>query len=385
FVTAGGLTTPEDPDYLRVCSINVLAAFLGVTCGLFAAFNAFVIGLGQTGSIVVLDLFGFACALAVGMYFRLSGNTARAAALGDLACFLTLMAFILQAHGNDYFILWAMVYPPVAFLLHGPRRGALHVGIFAAVLFMAAFPGVGEWSHGHMHAIALSNLVGALLALGIITGVTERNREYVFLRLVRARAELLRISVHDELTGVYNRRYFNEVLARELSRTMRERRHLAFLMLDVDHFKAYNDANGHPAGDRTLLQVAQAISGAFTRAEDLVFRLGGEEFGVLFHVGRPAAAEVMAERVRRRVERLGIPAADGEYPFVTVSGAVTHVSGAGPISADALYKEVDAALYRAKSEGRNRILVCTPREPHSVEPERMPMAARGRSDTPHDS
>jgi|GEM_PF-2887542 len=371
YVTNGGVAGPEDPAYLRVCSINVLVLFLGAACAIFALFNVLVIGFHRAAPIVGLDVAGLLCALVVGVDFRRSRDVDRAGFLANAACFAILLAFIVQAGGDDYFILWAMLYPPVAFLLCGPRRGTIHIAMFVGVLYVAAYLGMGQWNHGHLELIALSNLVGASLALATVVGVTEANREYVFRRLVNTRAELKRISIRDELTGVYNRRYFNEVLAREFSRSLRERRRLALLILDVDRFKDYNDANGHPAGDEVLQRVAGVVSEAFARAEDLAFRLGGEEFGVLFHVSRPGAAEAMAERIRRRVESLGIPAAAGEFDHVTVSVGVGYAGGTPAETPGSLYALVDSALYRAKRAGRNRVVAATSADGDGAPTERI--------------
>lgn len=163
--------------------------------------------------------------------------------------------------------------------------------------------------------------------------------------------ELARI---DELTGIANRRQFEEALAREWRRAQRTREPLSLLLIDVDHFKALNDADGHPAGDRILRQVAVALSACVTRSTDLVARYGGEEFAVLLPSIGQAGARTLAERMRETVEALALasPAPPG---CVTVSIGVAGMEDPEHDAGSALIARADRALYAAKAAGRNRV------------------------------
>jgi diguanylate cyclase (GGDEF)-like protein len=170
--------------------------------------------------------------------------------------------------------------------------------------------------------------------------------------------KLRALAMNDGLTGIPNRRHFDEMLAREYGRAVRTGTPLALIMLDVDFFKKYNDIYGHPAGDGCLFQVALAVQGAHGRATDLVARYGGEEFVILLPDTDLSGANSVAEKVRGAVAQLRLPHAGNPAQFVTISAGV-HAQR--PVAADgapqALIQAADRALYAAKLTGRNR--VCT--------------------------
>ena len=169
-----------------------------------------------------------------------------------------------------------------------------------------------------------------------------------------ARRALEQMALRDGLTGLANRRCFDDTLQAEWLRAQRQGSPLSLLMVDVDHFKAYNDAHGHLGGDACLKRIASAIASEM-RANDLVARYGGEEFAVILPNQTLTGAASVAERIRCRIARLQIPSGVSCAQQVTVSiGAAT--TGAAPDSnASALIGIADAALYRAKHLGRNRI------------------------------
>jgi len=173
----------------------------------------------------------------------------------------------------------------------------------------------------------------------------------VALESVRLQAAVRAISLMDELTGLHNRRFFEQELRRESERTRRFGRPLALVLLDVDHFKEYNDTFGHPAGDEALRRVARHLTDAVPRRLDAVTRYGGEEFALLLSATDEAGAQVVAERIRATVER-----SDGFLRPLTVSiGIAVMTPGIG--DGQALVQRADEALYRAKHEGRNRVTV----------------------------
>ncbi|CUB05561.1 MULTISPECIES: GGDEF domain-containing response regulator [Tepidiphilus] len=180
-------------------------------------------------------------------------------------------------------------------------------------------------------------------------------------RLDEANQKLRRLTNLDGLTGIANRRGFDDKLAREWARCRREERPLALLMIDVDHFKAFNDSLGHLAGDDTLKIVAATIAGSLQRPGDMAARYGGEEFAVVLPNTDLAGARHIAERIRENVEKLRIPhPAQGTAEHVTISvgGAVAHPAKLPAMPANRLIDFADAALYQAKKAGRNRVVIC---------------------------
>jgi two-component system chemotaxis family response regulator WspR len=158
------------------------------------------------------------------------------------------------------------------------------------------------------------------------------------------------------VTGVANRRRFEETLGREWRRAVRDGLPLSLVMIDIDEFKAFNDAHGHQVGDQCLRRVAHEIRGALTRPGDLLARYGGEEFAAILPSTPLRGAEAVAEALRVRVEAMATRHPRAPEGVVTISlGVATAIPGTAA-SAEALVAEADEALYRAKRAGRNRVV-----------------------------
>ncbi|MGH8053995.1 MAG: diguanylate cyclase [Stenotrophomonas sp.] len=171
---------------------------------------------------------------------------------------------------------------------------------------------------------------------------------------LRLRESLRLQSIRDPLTGLYNRRYLEESLAREIARCGRRDFPLSVLMLDVDHFKQFNDTHGHGGGDALLAAVGQLLTSRL-RGEDIACRYGGEEFTVILPESDRASALRYAEEIRIALSQMSVPFSGKTLPPITVSlGVATYpVDGVAGIT---LLRKADAALYRAKRSGRNRVL-----------------------------
>jgi diguanylate cyclase (GGDEF)-like protein len=187
-------------------------------------------------------------------------------------------------------------------------------------------------------------------------------------QLTAANEELNRISSIDGLTGILNRRYFDETFHKEWRRTVRHARPLSLIMSDIDHFKYYNDRYGHLAGDDCLRMVAKATNNVLRRPGDFVARYGGEEFVTVLPNTDINGAVVVAEAMRSNVEALEIEhAASPAGAWVTISLGVADVFHARFLEPDDLISAADKALYRAKREGRNRVKVAEPITTKDVE------------------
>ncbi|MFX1678513.1 diguanylate cyclase [Mitsuaria sp. CC2] len=203
---------------------------------------------------------------------------------------------------------------------------------------------------------------------GAVDFITKPPHETVLLARVRTQLrikgltdELRRLATTDGLTGVGNRRHFDEVLQRECQRCARSASSLSMLIVDVDHFKSYNDHYGHPAGDECLRAVAGALASVAQRPGDQLGRLGGEEFALLLPETPLTGAIDVAQGALRAVRMRALPhAASPTAAHVTVSIGVAALPAPGQehLAPSALMSLADQALYRAKSGGRDR---CEPR------------------------
>ena len=166
------------------------------------------------------------------------------------------------------------------------------------------------------------------------------------------------MSITDELTQSYNRRYFNITIEKEILRAKRDKKLLGFAILDIDYFKQYNDTYGHNKGDKALQELANIVKVSINRASDYFFRLGGEEFGILVTDIDENNFKNLLEKVRMNIEDLHIEHINNKSSqYLTASfGAVVFNS---ETSEKKMYKSADKLLYKAKEEGRNKVLVET--------------------------
>ncbi|MCW7536764.1 GGDEF domain-containing protein [Aquabacterium sp. A7-Y] len=188
--------------------------------------------------------------------------------------------------------------------------------------------------------------------------------------LSEANNELQRLNVLDGLTGVKNRKYFDEQLALQLKVAGRSRQPLSLLLIDIDHFKAVNDRHGHLAGDACLRAVARAIAESLLRAGDEVARYGGEEFAVLLPQTDAAGAERLGERIRAAVEQLGVLHECTPVPLTASIGVA--VVAEPDETGERLIAAADAALYEAKHHGRNQVRIAAALGPQGASSRSQP-------------
>nr|WP_189672591.1 sensor domain-containing diguanylate cyclase [Pseudomonas sp. SWRI51] len=226
------------------------------------------------------------------------------------------------------------------------KREALAAWQFEALLSLLVVCGL----------LGLTGAIGWLL-IGAMRrrDVAEDELRVAQQQLVASNQQLEQLAMHDALTGLANRRCFDETLAQESGRARRSATSLALLMIDIDYFKRYNDHYGHLAGDACLQRVATMLASCTRRPPDLLARYGGEEMAVILPETDSAGAAVVA---RAMLERLTLePIAHHDSPFaqVTVSIGIACASGADADSLQSLVQRADAALYVAKDAGRNRL------------------------------
>lgn len=223
-------------------------------------------------------------------------------------------------------------------------HSSLITGAFESEGFFPKVGNEGRWLY--FTAAPLRDSEGKLIgAIETLQDITDQRK---------AQAALEQLASRDGLTGIANRRSFNETLDKEWTRAQRDSLTLSLLMIDIDHFKRYNDSYGHQAGDLCLQQIAGALEQAVFRPGDLVARYGGEEFGVILIGTDAKGGRAVAQRILECVADLALPHSGGEGGRVTLSiGIATSIPKPG-ITQENLVSEADNALYEAKKAGRNR-------------------------------
>ncbi|MBB4481138.1 diguanylate cyclase [Rhizobium etli] len=202
-------------------------------------------------------------------------------------------------------------------------------------------------------------------AMAVVSDITATKQAEIALRL--SAEQLRNLAETDGLTGIVNRRTFDESFARETGGSARKNTPFSLLMVDIDRFKAYNDTYGHPAGDQCLRVVSKCLRQSVSRPADIVARYGGEEFVVFLPDTSAKGAMIVAEQFARRLAKENILHSGSEFGRVTASIGISCATGATlRASPNRLLAEADAALYEAKTQGRNRILAHSRENGHAL-------------------
>lgn len=220
----------------------------------------------------------------------------------------------------------------------------LHIAVYLGLLRYSI------WLVSGMQIASVVEVILLSIALSYRIRLLQKERD----RLERDGMRLTQLSVTDGLTGLFNRRYWQDSLQQRVAVSQATGQSMSLVLLDVDHFKRWNDQWGHPAGDAALVLLAQLIRDS-VRDRDLPCRLGGEEFGVILPDTGLAQAEVMAGRLCDRVRNTVLHPVSGQQEQLTISLGVASLNPGE--TAEQLLQRCDQALYRAKAEGRDRVVL----------------------------
>lgn len=291
----------------------------------------------------------------------LAGAATAAAAFVACACTAVLPAVLADGHfvyGGPAVVFWLPSLVATVAALGAvarlrpaaPERLWLVVGLVASCLdIWLNLHGTGRFTVGWYLAKVASLVTSVGVLISLLHDITSLYGE-----AETANKILQNLTRLDGLTGISNRRHFDELLGAEFRRAARQELPLALVMLDIDYFKGYNDRYGHLGGDECLRLVSSAVEGALLRPGDSASRYGGEEIAVLLPKTDTAGASVIAERIRAAIEALGIKHSGSPFGVITVSGGVASlVPQRGNQEPTDLVGAADAALYLAKKEGRN--------------------------------
>jgi diguanylate cyclase (GGDEF)-like protein len=282
---------------------------------------------------------------------------------------VALFTYLLSdADGGVGRLFWLFVFVPIATIVAGRWGGSALAAAFL-LLVHAVRSDLVPWGLT-VTALDFFRFVFAYVILGVLTHVAEFAREQThssLLRkhsaLVRANAEIRRLSITDALTGTYNRQFMADRLPAEIARARRYDHNLAVLMCDVDRFKVLNDTVGHPAGDALLREVSERLKTGVRRDVDWIARYGGEEFLIVLPETDVDRALVVGERLRKRVEEIRVPWGTTELRCTASFGAAEAADAEW--TSEKLVHAADRSLYLAKKQGRNRVVAGSRRPPET--------------------
>lgn len=269
------------------------------------------------------------------------------------------------AYGNRYLELlllpsfWVLgllcLKPPPTWIAgHHPQQTIVHASESVSPLFLGlGLLGVSISIWAAHPVLGALGVCAAVVGYGIRNVVTQSAQMATERSLISLQGELQSLVVTDALTGIANRRAFDESFKRELSAAERDQYSVSLLMIDIDLFKEYNDLYGHAKGDECLRTVARLLAGALRRPSDFIGRYGGEEFVVLLPRTPIEGAYTVARRMNKSIADADLPHEKGMEKRVTVSIGVATMRGA-EVSTQDFVRQADVNLYRAKAEGRNR-------------------------------
>lgn len=257
-----------------------------------------------------------------------------------------------------FYSIWALgffgILPVNSFTLHANSLGAL----FEFVIFSLALAYRVDLLRRERER-AESKMVSTLDEVDILSVRLEAEQR-TFEERVKARtAELEKLSVTDGLTGLYNRYFFNETFSREFERSRREKQFFYFYILDLDNFKEYNDTYGHQAGDEALVKVAHVLERHFQRQCDLIYRLGGEEFGGFLCGGQSVSVEQYLQKLIGIFAEAAIPHSHSKTGYLTISVGAVVLPPECQTTTGEVYRTADKALYESKRRGKNQVHVYT--------------------------
>lgn len=256
---------------------------------------------------------------------------------------LALAALTTMHLGNKIYFLNFYILPILVGAYYFDLTGGVGIAVLSSVLSIVFAHNAGY----QLNETSIAVQIIVFSVIGIIAGIFQKENN-------RLNNYFLQASLTDPLTGLYNYGYFMKRLEEEISRAERYKRVLGLIMIDIDHFKQYNDTYGHEKGNQLLVKLSVLLKET-VRHSDIVFRFGGEEFVILLPETGGTSKET-AERLRAAVEKEPFPGRGNEAAHITISLGVSYHPFEMKTSYD-IVEKADRALYEAKEKGRNRVVI----------------------------
>lgn len=273
------------------------------------------------------------------------------------ALFTFLVIFTYFANNESFALVWTLCYPLFVIPILGIRKGMIMVVVFYSAILPMAYLGIGEWDYGFWDVKGFVRFTIASLLVVYTTYFFEMSASSAYKTILEIREKekihlmkLEALSVTDQLTGLRNRRYFDDNFVIERQKIKRYDNKLCLIMVDIDHFKQINDEYGHQVGDIVLKEFSTLLQENI-RQTDLLSRWGGEEFIILLPETSLDNAVSLAEKIRVAINE----GAFSKIGKLTASFGVSKVDPDSDSNRESFY-QVDQALYQAKHQGRNRVV-----------------------------
>ena len=352
----------DSVSYRRIIVINTALILAMVSFFSFIFINLFYT---ENYFVMFLDTLSFITALITFLQLRKNKNIPRAAMIATSLIIMFILLFILDNKNTHLGIIWTLLPGYFAILINGKRVGLVFTFIFYIIMFYLAYTNIGVWNEGLWNHLDLSRYIFTVLLLSSMSYMSESayeisDRELKLVREneVKMMQELQNKAITDSMTGLYNRRYFNEKIPKILKTAQRNNAYVSFFILDIDYFKNYNDYYGHQAGDEALKKVAQSLQEFIQREDDVVFRIGGEEFAGVVNIKNIREGEEWLSTLTTHILSLNIEHLQSKLDIkkLTVSVGVCSQLVTQETDLDYFYKLADKALYQAKETGRNKMV-----------------------------
>ena len=284
--------------------------------------------------------------------------------MGNITLIVAFVALVLLKQGEDYTFIWTYFFAPFAIITLGARQGLMVSFAFIMTILAISYTGIDHWQNGIWDLKSYMRFSLAHFVMLYVMYAVQNSNENAHKKIDILRQKeklqlkiLEKMSITDMLTTLYNRRYFEEIFPRQIDRAASNQELLVYFILDLDHFKQYNDTYGHQKGDWVLRQIGEVLKTVFPKSDDYVFRIGGEEFAGIFldhdiHHIQVRIQDIVDRLKEKEIEHTGSP----NKKTLTCSIGVYVKSAEDPSTMQEIYRLADEALYKAKEQGRNKII-----------------------------
>ena len=345
-----------NPLHSKILLLNAMLFITAVTNLFFGIYNLFITNLYSVSVInfSILTLISYAIYI-----LRQKEDHRRAAYIGNTVLFTGFVLLVLNMHGEHFTLIWTFFLTPFAIFTLGSSRG-FHIALtFIVIVLAISYTGIDIWQEGVWDTKSyLRYFVAQFVMLYIIFAMQNHN-EKTAVKIEKLRQNekkqlklYEKLSLTDALTSLYNRRFLKEIFPRQLYVANQNAKFFTFFILDLDHFKQYNDTHGHQNGDKVLQEIAEILKENLDQSDDYAFRLGGDEFAAIV-IGDKI--EEIYNKINTILEKEIKQLEQDSNPILTCSiGA--YIVDDFTYDFEEIYALTDEALYQAKNAGRNQVV-----------------------------